>query len=331
MSHKVTPYAVQDNPARDRNDPVAAVTAIEIHFPDTFSYKAWRVIRYFRGTMFLYAYNKQFVVTDESLDLTPFGDGSTEAPIGCPRWTGSSLDELERWLERIADENDASGTAIPGWETPRPFHQVLSVGGPNGPADNVMVKLTHDPPFIAVVTYDRQHGRHGRFLVWRETLEQMLEPSANPRREEDGGNYLTISREEDWLKFRFTWLNSYPNANVKGFQQSVVIPIPLVRSMLEQGCSIRYLYSPLRRSAEINTRPAAKTIHKIMEDKRLRRAFSKAMRDCFSWQGEHITLYPDWQDSFYFTTKSGFPKNGGLVLHEGDRDGHPYFYYSVHT
>ena len=53
MKHPVTPFARQGNPAIDRNDPTAAVTAIELRFPDSFSDRAWRVIRYMEGAMFL--------------------------------------------------------------------------------------------------------------------------------------------------------------------------------------------------------------------------------------------------------------------------------------
>ena len=116
MKHAVRPYEIQQNVAIDRNDPEAAVTAIEIHFPSTFSRKAWKVIRYFDGTIFLFVYKGKFIATDESLYLTEHGDGSHEAPIGLPRWTGDSLEALERWLEAVADEYDQDGE-IPGWKT----------------------------------------------------------------------------------------------------------------------------------------------------------------------------------------------------------------------
>ncbi len=124
MKHPVTPFARQVNPAIDRNDPTAAVTAIELRFPDSFSNKAWRVIRYMEGAMFLYAYKGKFVATDESLELTEYGDGSPEKPFGAPRWTGGSLEELEHWLEQIADEYDAAATIIPGWEKEQPAERI---------------------------------------------------------------------------------------------------------------------------------------------------------------------------------------------------------------
>jgi len=117
MKHSIVPFEDQANPGIDRNDPVAAATAVELHFPDTFSIRAWRVIDYFEGTMFLYAYKGQFVVTDESLELTEYGDGSPGSPYGAPRWVGETLDDLEQWLLEIADEYDADPDEISGWET----------------------------------------------------------------------------------------------------------------------------------------------------------------------------------------------------------------------
>ena len=115
MSHVARPYTHQVNIPADRNNPAAAETAVELHFPETFCKRAWKVIIYFDGAMYLYRYKDRFVVTDESLDLTEFGDGSPEAPLGAPRWTGDSLEDLEQWLLQIADEYDDDGH-IPGWE-----------------------------------------------------------------------------------------------------------------------------------------------------------------------------------------------------------------------
>ena len=133
------------------------------------------------------------------------------------------------------------------------------------------------------------------------------------------------------MHFRFTWLSSYGDRSVKGFQQDVVIPIQLVRSLLELDRDFRYLYIPPQPKAKIDISHAARTIQKIAMDKLLRHAFSKAMRDCFAWPGEGVTLYSDGQYGFYFTTRSGCPQNGGLILHKGQKLGYPYVYYSVHT
>lgn len=115
MKHTISPYEKQNNPPTDRNDPVGAATAVEIRFPETFSDRAWKVIDYFGDTICLYIYKGKFVATDESLELTEYGDGSAVAPYGGPRWTGDSLEELEKWLEAVADDYDKFGD-MEGWE-----------------------------------------------------------------------------------------------------------------------------------------------------------------------------------------------------------------------
>ena len=115
MTHTVRPYEDQRNHPIDRNDYVGAMTAIELHFPDTFSKKAWKVIRYLGDAVFLFAYKCKFVVTDESLYLTEHGDGSRANPYGSPRFVGETLDQVEDWLEAMADDYDECG-CMDGWE-----------------------------------------------------------------------------------------------------------------------------------------------------------------------------------------------------------------------
>ena len=87
--------------AVDRNDPASAASAIEYSLPRRFSGKAHECWDYFTGAAYLFEYKGQLVVTDESLELTEYGDGSREAPFGAPRWVGDSWDALEEWLEAV--------------------------------------------------------------------------------------------------------------------------------------------------------------------------------------------------------------------------------------
>ena len=106
MKHPMNPTSIQ-NTAMDRNDTEKAKTAIELEWPETFSRRAKMVLRYFGNTAFLYSYDNHMVVTDESRELTDFGDGSKEAPIGFPRFEGKTLEDVEAWLEAVADDFDA--------------------------------------------------------------------------------------------------------------------------------------------------------------------------------------------------------------------------------
>lgn len=203
LKHQVIPFARQINPGIDRNDPQAAVTAIELRFPGTFSHKAWRVIRYMEGAMFLYAYKGKFIATDESLELTAYGDGSEEKPFGAPRWTGQSLENLERWLEQIADEYDKLAE-VPGWETEQPAERILRKAPWHEPSPNILVKLVRSNQFVGVKTYCRKHGSHGRFLIKEVILRWLLEAEIGAVKfDSDCGDYVKIMRRKDSLQFSF--------------------------------------------------------------------------------------------------------------------------------
>ena len=333
MKHPILPFERQTNLGIDRNDPRAAVTAIELRFPQTFCKRAWKVIRYFEGTMFLYAYKGKFVVTDESLELTECGDGTMDSPYGAPRWVGDSLGELEQWLLAIADDFDADAGEIPDWEADRrPDEDIPPRNEWRGFSANVMVKLVSSGQFIGVKTYCRKLGSHGRFLIIRDTLTRLANATiGETSHESDCGDYCQITRLKNSLQFSFAWLNTYGDGSVKGVRQDVTIPLLKIRLVLDWKDAEKHLYIPPTPTAKIVSDTASATIHEIVQNKRVRRAFSKAMRDCFRWPGDEVTLYRDGKYSFYFTTRSGFPKCGGLILHEGMRDGYPYVYYSVHT
>ena len=331
MNHPIKPFADQTlNSAIDRNDPQAAATAIELEFPKTFSKKAWRTIRYFEGAMYLYSYKGKFVATDESLELTEYGDGSHERPYGAPRFVCDTLNELEVILEDLADLYDASGD-IPGWEIPPYLKKPKPV--PQGFFPSVLVKLVDSNMFIGVKTYDRAHGSHGRFLISKTALRQLMDaPVGTEKYESDCGDYVKINRLENTLYFSFAWLNTYGDGSVRGFRQDVTVPLSKIQLILDYSETQAHLYIRAKSKATIKATPeAAKVIRQIASKKNLRRAFSKAMRDCFNWPGDEITLYPEGAYNFYFATRSGFPKCGGLILHPDAKNGHDYIYYSVHT
>ena len=126
MKHAMIPTK-NPNIAIDRNDPEKAKTAIELEWPETFSRRAKMVIKYLEGTAFLFSYNDHIVITDESLELTAFGDGSPEAPLGFPRYEDNTLEGVEAWLEEVADQYDADGD-IPGWEEAKAAFEAEEAG-----------------------------------------------------------------------------------------------------------------------------------------------------------------------------------------------------------
>lgn len=88
----------------DPLDPEAAKTAEPIELrSEVFSGEAKEALAYLEGAAYLYRYKGRYVLTDESLQLTDT-DGSNGMPMGGPRWTGDSLEELNNWLEGLLEE-----------------------------------------------------------------------------------------------------------------------------------------------------------------------------------------------------------------------------------
>ena len=197
---------------------------------------------------------------------------------------------------------------------------------------DVLVKLDFDRGYVGVKTYDRIHGHQGRFLFKEDLLYKVLNDADDDFAfDTDCGNYAEVWRERDAIRFRFVWLRDYSSGEVQGFRQTAKVPADMIEGLLDDHIPIKYLYIPPEPTIPIDTRRAAETIRRVSAVKLKRRALCKAMRDQFHWPDDRITLFDDGGDHFYFLAASGFPKNGGLILHEGTRNGYPCFYYSVHT
>ena len=198
--------------------------------------------------------------------------------------------------------------------------------------DSVLIKLDYDRGYAGVKTIDRPHHGSVRFLIADELLRNVVKDKKGKSFfEADCGNFVEIWKQQSIVNFRFVWLGSYPENSVRGYVQYVSVPEDKIAGLLDTHAPLRYLYKPPPRSARIDAARAQATLLRILRHKRIRRAFSKAMRDCFAWPEEEITLMDDGSYNFYFVTKSGFPRNGGLILSECSRLGHHCFYYSVHT
>ena len=93
----------------DMNDPEGAKTAIPLELPFFFSAKAKAAWAYFDNTAFLFEYKDRLVVTDESMYLTEYGDGTAESPLGFPRWVCANMNELEQTLEEVYEDLKEDG------------------------------------------------------------------------------------------------------------------------------------------------------------------------------------------------------------------------------
>ena len=199
---------------------------------------------------------------------------------------------------------------------------------------SLLIKLGFDGDFFTFSTYSRNHGHHGRFLVSPDVLKLAME-SDKTVFDKDIGSFIEIRTQHSGgrsvLSVQFTWLNTFADGTIHGIQQSAKIPIHLVQHVLVTRQPVKYLYHEPAAQARIDASRAGKTIRQILTCPRKRRALCKAMRDSFQWVDETVNLFNDFGDSFYFTTESGFPSNGGLVLFENTYDGHKGLCYQVCT
>ena len=199
---------------------------------------------------------------------------------------------------------------------------------------SLLLKLSFDGDFFSFSTYSRDHGHHGRFLVSPDVLKLAME-SYKTIIDKDIGSFVEIHTQHSGgryvLNVRFTWLNAFADGSVHGVQQSAKIPLYLIRYILRTGETIKFLYQEPVAQARIDLSRAGETIRHIIGDKRKRRALCKALRDSFQWVDDTVHLFCDFGDSSYFTTESGFPSNGGLVLFENVYDGHKGLCYQVCT
>lgn len=207
------------------------------------------------------------------------------------------------------------------------------MSNPNTP--NVLIHLTTDEFFVAISTYCRAHGRRGRFLVSRDQVAHLLEGSVTTLYDADCGNHLRAHVSDGVVCLTLDWLSEYSDATLRGFRQRVEISTQTLSDLLRTGDPARVLYRPTDTHARVDISHAASTIRQVRQDGLASRALSKALRDCFRWRGETVTLYRDGALDFAFSTSSRCPAFGGLVRHEttvstpvGAR---PRVYYSVHT
>lgn len=217
--------------------------------------------------------------------------------------------------------------------------------------NSILVKLDAGDDYIALRTYERGYGGRGRFLIdrrhFRIWFESMPETEDIFMREfvktlhdgwfygTDCGHILTAYRTGQYIRFRVTWLSEC-DRRVHGIIQCFDVAVELLRQLLEDGISVRALHCDRRGSARISCNPyAAKAIRRICGDRLRRHAFRRAMRDCFKWKGDMVTLSHDGRDDFYFSAEGSWPISGGLILHETaiDTPGgtFPKLYYGIHT
>ena len=199
---------------------------------------------------------------------------------------------------------------------------------------NVKISIYCDHDYFGISTYSRENGHHGKFLLRRKLVEELLSnDSVSEIYDSDANRFITVRiNKNDIVIFNLYWLSEYREQELAGLRQTFYLSKIVVERMLSRGIVTEHYLSqpPIWRADVVHTK-AARTVRNALKDKRTRRALSKAMRDAFQWPGEQVVLHNDGGCNFFFTTESTFAICGGLILHEGMKNGYPAVYYSVHT
>lgn len=99
------PGAMRQAPI-DRNDREHESNAVYIPWKYTGikSEAAHTALDYLDDTAWLFSYKGRLVITDESLELTDAGDGTTGNPFGGPRFEADTMGQIEGFLEWVAED-----------------------------------------------------------------------------------------------------------------------------------------------------------------------------------------------------------------------------------
>ena len=142
---------------------------------------------------------------------------------------------------------------------------------------NILIKLRADGEFIRIRTFDRVHGGSRSFIVRREVLWKL--PEGETAIDSDLDGFLEAFVRNEMVQMRFYWI-SVNNDVISGYKQSFEIPLTLILRVLNsRDMMAKYLYRAAKKPTRFHAVRAANTLRKIQQDNRVRRAFSKGMRD----------------------------------------------------
>ena len=144
------------------------------------------------------------------------------------------------------------------------------ISNPNLP--NILLKAERRDTLIAIQTYNRAHGRKGRFLICMDALQAWLDGDRErPFYDSDCGNFLVLRLYGGFCKMQLFWLSEYGSGDLHGIRQDVEIPEDQLLMLMQDGTPIRRLCKPQTGNVRIDAVPSAKVIRSIQKDKRKRR------------------------------------------------------------
>ena len=195
--------------------------------------------------------------------------------------------------------------------------------------ENTLVKLYNTgSDLVAVSTYGRTAGRHGRFLIDEAKLNRWIIDGHNGRFfDRDCGNYVEITWRETRVRVNITWISYYGDGTIRGIDQTFYIDADVFLGAAQCRNTVVLLCKAEDCEVQGKTvwhESAMKNISRMTA--RQRRAFCKALRrGSVQWPNTTTDVYADGTRSFFFRTNDGLC--GGLIY--SDYNGKSI--YSVHT
>ena len=129
------------------------------------------------------------------------------------------------------------------------------ISNPNLP--NILLKAERRDNLIAIQTYDRAHGRKGRFLICMDALQAWLDGDRErPFYDSDCGNFLVLRLYGGFCKMQLFWLSEYGSGDLHGLRQDVEIPENQLLTLMQGGTPICRLCKPQTGMCALTPAPA---------------------------------------------------------------------------
>lgn len=202
--------------------------------------------------------------------------------------------------------------------------------------NDVMLEMKDEGGCIYLRTSSRIAGCRRRFLITAKDLHDWVGNYGNsPFYDQDCGNILKITYRRYSYTFMIeVWWVSDCNGRFTGFHQRMILSGEEFTQAISSNEWRKFLCKQngsAKPPVYIWKESSREVIHRIAENKLIRRAFCKAWsRGMLNWPNSTIRFYSDGGYDFYFMEDGGI--NGGVICHKGKTsNGYDKYEYQSHT